>query len=150
MAAGVFVFLYGFILYGMYELSFQVVSWKKRLKEKYRGKEHFGWIMVPTLIAGVGVGVPLVFISIISFAVLVVLNSYTVGANRAADEIKAFVQCDHPEARCTRIFSGTDLIAEGKIVTVSAKSLAVFDGHRVLILDHDNLRVETEIQKQHR
>ncbi|CAM5223045.1 hypothetical protein [Alishewanella longhuensis] len=141
-----FVFLYSVLLYGMHVMRRQVESWKRRLRVKYNSKKHLGWIAIPTLFTAAVVGAPLALIGVSTIAIVGILSSYSVGSDRAGKEVSSFIMCNLPESRCTKVLSDTRLVAEGRVITVSNKNLALFDGQKVIILENDNLRVETGIK----
>lgn len=144
LAVSGFILMYGFFLYGVHAARFVIKAWIQCIKERlFRGKK-LDWLGMPLTFTGVVVGVPLLVMGILAFIVLIILSSYSVGSHRAAEDIKSFIPCNSAGAKCTKVFSGVEMVAEGFVIEVSDRAVAIYDGTKAIVLENQNLRFETQ------
>lgn len=144
LAASGFVLMYGVFLYGVHSARSAIKAWILRIKKYvFRGKK-LEWLELPLTLTGVVVGGPLLVMGILALITLTILSSYSVGSHRAAEDIESFIPCNSDGAKCTKVFSGLQMVAEGSVIEVSDRAVAIYDGTKAIVLDNQNLRFETQ------
>jgi hypothetical protein len=143
LAVSGFILMYGFFLYGIHAARDIIREKASMIKRKLVKDRKLTWLAFPVTFTGIVIGAPLFVLFVFSFVILIVLKSYSVGFDRASQEIETFIPCESPNAKCTKVYSGTQILAEGLIIEVSDKAIAIYDGEKTLVLENQNLRIET-------
>lgn len=139
-----FILMYGFFLYGVHAARFVIKARIQRIKERFFRGKKLGWLGVPLTFTGIVVGVPLFALGFFAVVIVIILSSYSVGSHRAAEDIQSFIPCNSAGAKCTKVFSGLEMIAEGTVIEVSDRAVAIYDGTKAIVLENQNLRFETQ------
>ncbi|KPM80272.1 hypothetical protein [Pseudoalteromonas sp. UCD-33C] len=140
-----FIFVYSVIIIFTASHSEKM---KKKIEEKkvsLRKSNLFNYGFVPTAIAIISAGGPFLLLTALAAILMAIWSSYSYGERLAKEEITDFAYCkEKQKAVCTTIIESNGIKTVGVLIASSDKFIALYTGQKVVLINNQNLKIETK------